>query len=144
MDKEEVLDVKDKVTQAKVKVRDEKYITKNFTEIERYILESIISNDRPKLELCLQYVGEYDLNKCVNSKGTSILHYAVSTGRDTLSYMVKANNIIHCLVRNGAKLEALDNDGLSPYDYAKIKGFWNNMETLTYLSQLPAKRKLRM
>lgn len=126
----------------KVKVRDEKHIKTTFTDIERYILDSIVNNDRPKIDNCFYHKGQYDLNKCVNKKGTTFLHYAMSSGKDLNHLLIKGNNIIYALVKNGAKVDAFDVDGLTPLDYAQIKGFKNNIEALKFAVQdLHAKGK---
>lgn len=108
----------------KAKVKNDRYIKENLNIYEEYVVNSISDWDSPKLRNCLDY-KEVRVNSCVNTKGTTFLHYAASK-QDSHSSSVKTGSILNALLNKGADPFLKDSDGLTAYDYAVSKNYSNN------------------
>lgn len=103
----------------KNRMRNEKYIRANLTDYERYVIDSISDNDRPKLSNCLDYgIEKVNINKCINEFGTTILHYAAMK-KDSLKLSFGSLNMLTMILQKGADYKAMDVDGLTALNYAE-------------------------
>lgn len=77
------------------------------------ILRAIDSGNTPIVELLLQYVGEQDLDRCVDDDGRSLLHGACAQGEPRLVRLLKGKNL---------DPNAPDRNGLTPLHEASRYG----------------------
>lgn len=108
--------------------KNDRYVKQNLNTIEQYVVDSITNNDKPKLQKCLEYKN-VDVKKCVNDKGTTLLHYAAAK-KDVNALLFQGGSIVHALIQSGADVFAQDNNGKTPYDYAIEKSFMVNANIL--------------
>ena len=111
-----------------IKNRNTKYISNNLNETERYIVNSISELDSPKLEKCLEYVGEYNPNSFINEHNSTLLHYA-AIQKDYKS-LFSTKSILSLLLLYGADPTIKDSFGKTAIDYANAKSYAYNIEVM--------------
>ncbi len=108
--------------------KNDRYVKQHLNTIEQYVVDSITNNDKPKLQKCLEYKN-VDVKKCVNDKGTTLLHYAAAK-KDVNALLSQGGSIIHALIQSGGDVFSQDKNGKTPYDYATEKSFMVNAKIL--------------
>lgn len=117
-------EIKQEETQKREDVKnnyaDSRYMRESLNDYERYSINSIIDNDRPKLDNCLGS-KKPRVDFFVNNHGTTLLHY-VCGKKDIGTYHHTDGGMPGALIRYGFSPEAKDDSGLTPVDYARIRG----------------------
>lgn len=102
----------------KVKQYSFRYTKDNLNEYEKMVITALNDWHAPQLRNVVAYTDKVNPNACVNELGTTFLHYACSK-QDSLSE--NSMGPIKILIAAGANIFSQDSDGLTPFDYAKIK-----------------------
>lgn len=102
----------------KVKQFNLKYVKDNLNEYEKVVIVALNDWHTPQLRNVMAYTDKVNPNACINDHKTTFLHYA-SGKQDSMNE--KSIGPINILIEAGADIFALDSEGLTPYQYAKIK-----------------------
>ena len=132
--------ITDKQAALRYNYADSKYAKQNLNDYERYCINSIVDNDRPKLENCLK--SKKPRTDClINAYGVSLLHYACGK-RDLPSYQRETGGMIGLLIRYGFNPLLKDDENLTPLDYAKRKHYFKTVTWIeNFLEKHPDKFK---
>lgn len=109
-----------------VKNLDNKYIKDNWNEYEQLLIIAINDSHATMAKNIFSHVEKVNPNKCVNDKGTTLLHWVA--GKKDIGFSQK--NILSLLLEAGANPLIKDFNGLTALDIAKIKKHTSNMDIL--------------
>lgn len=102
----------------KIKQYSFRYVQENLNDYEKLAIVALNDWHTPQLRNVMAYTDKVNVNACINPHGTTFLHYAASK-QDSMSE--KSMGPLNILIEAGADIFSQDSDGLTAYDYAKIK-----------------------
>lgn len=103
---------------SRVKQLNNKYIKEVLNDYERSVITALNDWHAPQLRNALAYKDKVSANCAVNEFNTTFLHYAASK-QDSRSDT--GHGPLEILILAGADIFAQDENGLMPFDYAKLK-----------------------
>lgn len=102
----------------KIKQYSFRYAQENLNDYEKIVIIALNDWHTPQLRNAMAYTNKVNANGCINQYHTTFLHYAAAK-QDSMNE--KSVSPLTVLIEAGADIFAQDSDGLTPYDYAKIK-----------------------